>query len=215
MAGDGVGIDHADEEQAGAHQREHHVPGRRDQGAAGGLGGQQRAGGDGADLDEHIAGEDIVGVGQGQQGHQRQIHHAPVEVAALVGNVLQDAVHAAQHAQQHHHREQQRHQRLDHARGDLVAPGRGEVAHHVRIAGVIAGAEPQHAALQHGGHAQKADGQPAAPLVACHKGGDGAQQAQDDGEEGKVLDEAHMRPPFRRSDIIRYSASMSSVWYFL
>ena len=215
MTGDGVGVDHADQEQSGANQREHHVAGRRDEGAAVIPGRQQRAGGDGADLDEHIAGEDIVGVGQGQQGHQRQIHHAPIEMAALVGDVLENVIHTAQNAQQHHHREQQRHQRLDHARGDLVAPGCGEVTHHVGIAGVVAGAEPQHAALQHDGHAQQSDGQPAAPPVARHKGGDGAQQAQDDGKEGEVLYDAHTRPPFRRSDIITYRASISSVWYFL
>ena len=215
VSGDGIGVDDADQEQSGAHQREHHVPGRRDEGAAVVPGRQQGAGGDGADLNEHVAREDIVGVGQGQQGHQRQIHHAPVEMAALVGNVLQDAIHAAQHAQQHHHREQQRHQRLDDPGGDLVAPRGGEMAHHVGVAGVIAGAEPQHAALQNDGHGQQSDGQPPSPLIACHKGGHGAQQAQDDGEEGEVLDEAHTRPPFRRSDIITYSVSISSVWYFL
>ena len=211
MARDGIGEDHTDQEQSGAHQREHHVPHRRDEGAACVLGGQQGAGGDGADLDKHIAGENIVGIGQCQQGYQRQIHHAPVKMAAVGGNILEDVIHAAQHTQQQHHREQQRHQRLDDPGGDLVAPRGGIMAHHVGVAGVVAGAEPQHAGLQHDGHGEKADGQPAAPFVTGHKGDHSAQQAQNNGEEGKVLHEAHTRPPFRRSDIIRYSASISSV----
>ena len=125
MAGDGIGEDDADQEQAGAHQGEDHVPGGGDQGAPAPAHRQQGAGGDGQHLDEHIAGENVVGVAQGHQRHMGQVHHDPIELLLVGWNVLQDAAHTAQHAQQHDPGKQHGQEGLQNTRRQLVAPGCG------------------------------------------------------------------------------------------
>ena len=208
----GIGQHHANEEQTRADKGEDHVAGRGDQRASVLLGREEDAGADGADLDKHVARENIVGVAKSQQGDQRHIHVDPVHLTVIL-HIRHNVPHAAQYGAEHHHGEQGRHQRLHNARHDLVTPRGGIMTHHVGIAHVIGGAEPQHAGVQcHGDHKQ-ANAQPPTPLVACHEGTYSAEKAENDGKEGEVLHEAHTRPPFRFSDIMRYSASISSVWY--
>lgn len=149
VAGDGIGEDHAHEEQTRAHQGEDHVPGGGDQCPAAPTHRQQGAGGDGQDLDEHVAGEDIVGVAQGYQRHMGQVHHDPIELLLVGGDVLQDAAHTAQHTQQHDPGKQHGQEGLQNTRRQLVAPGGGVVAHHIIVADVVHRAVYQHGALQH------------------------------------------------------------------
>lgn len=214
VAGDGIGEDDADQEQAGAHQGEDHIAGGGDQGAPAPAHRQQGAGGDGQHLDEHIAGENVVGVAQGHQRHMGQVHHDPIELLLVGGDVLQDAAHTAQHAQQHDPGKQHGQEGLQNTRRQLVAPGGGVVAHHIIVADVVHRAVYQHRALEHHAGRQQENAQPPGPAGVGGKGHHGAHQGQNDGEEGEILHKAHCSPSsFCRFlwDIIIYSLSMSRV----
>lgn len=202
VAGDGVGVDHADEKQTRADEREDHIPHRRDETAPPVARAQQRAGRDGADLDENIPGEDVVRVAQGDERDVCEVDHDPVERAPPGRNVAQDAREAADHAAQHHRREQQRHQRFEHARGDLVAPRGGVVPHHIGVARVVSRAVGEQRRLHDDARRQQEDRQLAGALFARGEGDHRAHQRQDDRKEGEVLDKAHASSPFRRRSII-------------
>ena len=214
LSRDRIGEDHADQEQTRAHQGEDHVPGGGDQGAPAPAHRQQGAGGDGQHLDEHIAGENVVGVAQGHQRHMGQVHHDPIELLLVGWNVLQDAAHTAQHAQQHDPGKQHGQEGLQNTRRQLVAPGGGVVAHHIIVADVVHRAVYQHRALEHHAGRQQENAQPPGPPGVGGKGHHGARQGQNDGEEGEILHKAHCSPSsFCRFlwDIIIYSLSMSRV----
>ena len=203
MSRDGVGVDHADEEQSRADKRKHHVAHGGNERPAALTDAQQGTGGDGADLNEHIAGKNIVGIAQRHQCHMRQIHHDPVQVLLAAGDVAFDVFAAAADGEQDHDDKHQRHQRLDDTGGNLVAPRGRIVAHHVGEADMARSTEYQQVGLHIQAGAQQEIGEPFAPAGRHHEGDHGAQQAQHNGEERIILHKAHARPPFRRLEIMR------------
>ena len=131
MTGDVIQDGYTQQEQTGANQAENHI-------AHGGQGGsaqltnhQQAASGQRADFNEHIAGENIVGVAQHQQGGLNQVSHDEVEMTLVFGQIQLEANLAAHEAQEHHQGKDGRKQALQNAHADFVAPGVGEVSHDI------------------------------------------------------------------------------------
>ena len=192
LSGDVVQQHQAQQEHAGAHQGEDHV-------ADGGQGGpaplpdhQQPAGGQGADLNKHIAGENVVGVDQHQQGRLHQIRHDVIEVALVRLQVLPEMLPAAQQAQEQHRRKGHGEQGLQDADAQLVAPGVGIVAHQV----VHVLPQREDIRKQDGGaHAHQAGEDQTQPPRRPARQGAGdhrAQQRRHDGEQGEIHGKTHV-----------------------
>ena len=105
MAGDVIQDGHTQQEQAGADQAENHVPHRSQGGSADLADHQNAAGGQGADLNEYIAGENIVGIHQHQQSGLNQVRHDIVKLALAGLQILRQLDFGTHHAQEHHQRE--------------------------------------------------------------------------------------------------------------
>ena len=192
----GIQIADAQKQQPGAQQAHDHVPGGRLEGPPGLADHDQPAGGYGIDLHEHIGSEQIVGIDQGQQGAQQQVHHHIVQVALPLLNLGLPLPDAPQHAQQHDDTEEAGQKGLQDAHPDLIAPGRGEMAHQVHI-GPPGGYDVSQYKRRHDsdyrnhGHVH-----PSGPFPVQYGAQGPGKQGQQDGHEREILHESHHFPSF-------------------
>ena len=209
IAGDAVQNGQPDQEQPGPHQAHEQVPDGGDQIGAVVLGHHQRAGRDGAGLDEHIPGEHVVGVGQCQQGRLQHVHHDKVKLLLLRQDVLKQVPPPARQSKGHHQGEHGGQQCLKRPAVDGVAVRRQKSPHGVGEAHSLCIGVFQYPAVQQRGCSAHSDGDPVAdPPAADGRGHDGRQDSQKNRKEGKVL---HKRPHQSSSFLARSSSSRISM----
>ena len=215
MAGNGIQQRQADQEQTAAQQAHHQVAHGGHQSLVVVLGHNDGAGGDGVDLDEHVAGEDVVGVQHAQQAGQQHIHHHEVQVLFAGQDVLKNILQTAQQAAGHHDAEHQRQPRFQRAGPQLVAPGRGKLAHGVHKVGILAGSRVQQPGAGSADHGQNGDRDAHCPFAAVQDaGGDTRQHCQENAQKRQIFVK---RPhPHTSSRLARMMiSSRFRVWYFL
>ena len=129
IAGDAVEKGQADQKQARSQQAHKEVADRGDQIGPVVLGHDQGAGGDGADLNEHVAGKHVVGVSQRQQRRRQQIHHDEVKPLFFRQDVMKQVPPSAHQRHGQHHTEYRAQQSLQRPAFDGVSIGSHEPAH--------------------------------------------------------------------------------------
>ena len=129
-------IEHANtqQQQTGTQQAHNHISDRCFNAAAILPDHDQTCCSNGIDLHKHIGGEQVVGINQRQQGAQQQIAQDIVDVVLAVFHFTLQLFSAAQQTQQHDNAEKQRHSCFQDTHPEFIAPGCGEMAHHVGIA---------------------------------------------------------------------------------
>ena len=195
MAGNRVENDDADEEQARTEQVHHHVSHARDQRAPVLAHHHQARRRQRVDFDEHVSGEQVVGVDQRNQRKHGQIRQDAIDIILGRLDLLLRAAHAAEEREQNDQQKHRQRHRFQHADADFIAPRRGKVAHLVGVAVSRPQGVDHHADGE--GQIRRNQKQRRAPraLAAHHRAGDRAHQRQQDAEEGEVLNELHVRPP--------------------
>ena len=123
VSGHGVEQHEAEQEHARAQQAQKQIAHRGDQRRAGVLHHHERAGGDGADLDKHVGGEDVVGVGQNEQARQNHAQHHAGEACLFFIHIREEIRPPAEQTQAHHERKHEAEQALQRPAPDLVAEG--------------------------------------------------------------------------------------------
>ena len=129
VAGDGVEDGHTQQKHPRAQGAEHEIADGGGDGGSGALGRHRGAGGDGADLQKDVGGEDVIGVNEGQHGGEQQAQRQVKPPLALVGDIPGAVLPSPQHRQEHHPGEDQGQRRLQSAGAQLVAPGGRKVPH--------------------------------------------------------------------------------------
>ena len=209
VAGDGGEDGQTDEKQPGAHQAHEEIPDGGDEVGSVVLGHDQGAGGDGADLNEDIAGKGVVGIHQGQQGGVGQVDHDEIEPLLLRQHVVKQVPGPAHQGKEQHPREHGAQQGLEGAAADGVAQGDGEAAHGVTEAQAALHHIPQGQGGQHGDGPGDGQGHAVGRPAAAEGGGqDAGHQSQEDAEEGEILDK---RPHQSSSFLARSSSSFISM----
>ena len=112
----------AEQEQAAAQQAEDHIAHGGQCRAAELPDHQQPAGGQRADLDEHIARENVVRERQRQQRREHEVTQDVIEVLLRRLQIVRELLFAAEDAQEHHGRERRAVERLEPPEAQLVAP---------------------------------------------------------------------------------------------
>ena len=132
-------IEHTDahQQQTGTQQAHDHVTDRCLNAAAVLTNHDQTAGGNGIDLHEHVGREQVVGIHQGQQRTHQQVAEDVVDIMLGGFHFPIQLFPASQQRQQHDNAEEQGHSGFQNTNTNLIAPGSGEMAHHVGVAADI------------------------------------------------------------------------------
>ena len=178
----------AQQEQAGTHAVEDHVPDGGDDGRSRLAGHDQRAAGNGADLQKHIACKQVIGVDQHHQRGGQQVQHQKVDALFAPQNIVVKVLMAAQQREQHDAGKAGRQKPLQGAGPQLVAPRGREVSQPVCKAGAglhrADGDNDGKAEDQH----RRGNGQPVGHVILSEqRRRDACQHGQDDAEKWKIL----------------------------
>ena len=133
MPGDPVEDRQGDQHKTGTEKGHDHILRGRQQVSAPPADHDQPASRDGVDLDEHVAGEHVVGVDQRQQRAQQQVHHDIVQILFLLRDIHLGKAVSADQREKHDKAEKCGCQRLQDADPDLVSERRGERSHAVVV----------------------------------------------------------------------------------
>ena len=144
MTGDVIKDGHAKKKETRADEAENHIPHGGQGGAADLTDHQNAAGGQGTDLNEHIAGENIVGIAEHQQGGLDQVHHHKVELTFAFLQIQLQPDLGTLHAKKEHHGEHKGEEAFQQSQANFVAPGVGEMAHDVGDGSSVLQHQPHH-----------------------------------------------------------------------